>query len=213
MALALLWFPGAALSMLARFEPSEPWTLADEIRSVGIYALEISLALLLLRRAGSWREVTGLGGARVGPELGWAVVLFVVWWVESMAIWMFRPWVLGEPTPPDTPFLTPGTGLEWTVITFVYLVSATAEETVFRAYFWTRLTQLTGRPVVAACVAAALFVTVHTYGAFGSLELFVFALTFHITFWLRRSLWPLILAHALYNMALVIADANANAGY
>jgi membrane protease YdiL (CAAX protease family) len=199
MALLVLVLPSA----LARFASSTgSATLEDELFLLVYSAGETSLVLYLLWRGGRWTRVAGLQRPRIGVELGWALLLVLIWSFISIAFSMLA----GPPDPPQSEttsaFWLPSSPAGWCVVSASTLLAAGFEELFFRAYLWHRLTRLTRSPLLALLLSSTLFALVHPYGLLDSVEMFVFAMTFGLFFWMDRSLWRLILAHTLYNLII-----------
>ena len=76
------------------------------------------------------------------------------------------------------------------------------EEIVFRGFLFGALRTKTPT-LAAAVVSSALFATVHWYSLVGWCMVFLMGLLFCWLFHRTNSLWPAILAHGLYNFAVV----------
>ncbi len=81
------------------------------------------------------------------------------------------------------------------------IVAPFCEEWAFRGFvygaFRTRMT-----PLLAAILSSTVFATVHWYSAIGWVSVFLTGLLFCWLFQRTNSLWPGILAHALFNLAV-----------
>jgi membrane protease YdiL (CAAX protease family) len=83
------------------------------------------------------------------------------------------------------------------------------EELVWRAYGMARMEQA-GWPRAAVVVPSAIWVLLHLYG--GVLTLVVVACVGAPLLWIvwyRRSVWPAVIAHAVYNLAVFLLAAAA----
>ena len=70
---------------------------------------------------------------------------------------------------------------------------------MFRGYYWRRLEQLTRSPFAAFLLGANLFAAVHNYSLHGRFWVLLFGLIAGAFFLWRRTLWPLIVGHWLWN--------------
>jgi membrane protease YdiL (CAAX protease family) len=93
--------------------------------------------------------------------------------------------------------------LAWSYMAWMVLwipISAASQEVLMRGYLVTRLSELFGRVAPAVFVSAVLFSAWHTYeGASAAAATFLSGLAMAGIFLKTRSLWPLILAHSVYN--------------
>lgn len=202
-ALLVLWVPSLVASVHTRIEPpTEASTLVDEhytlLSDLGLGAL----ILYLMWRGGNGRLVSGLSRPRIPVELAWALVLCAVWYFLNVAVSLLQGFFGPGPTETDWGWYEPDSPYTWALVVLSTLVSAAFEECFFRAYLWSRLTRLTRSPFAGLVLSSAMFVAVHPYDVLGSLTLFLQAMIFGTIFWVDRSLWRLILAHALYNLVL-----------
>jgi membrane protease YdiL (CAAX protease family) len=86
----------------------------------------------------------------------------------------------------------------------VFLFAAFREEIFYRAYLCARLRDFGLNRTRTAIVSALMFASIHIYQGWLSLPtLFCFGLIFAGVFLRRRSLWPLFVAHACYNLILL----------
>ena len=77
-----------------------------------------------------------------------------------------------------------------------------SEEVTYRGVMFVLLWRLTGQPLAAAVVAAAVFAVSHwLQGWKGMTIIFSFALAFQGLVWISRSLYIAIAVHALYDIA------------
>lgn len=77
------------------------------------------------------------------------------------------------------------------------------EEFVMRGYLITRLEDLNMKPWLTLALPALLFASYHLYeGPLAALTIFFVGLTFGAVFKVRRSIWPIVLAHAAWNLHL-----------
>jgi len=203
MVLLVVWLPSFVSSVGFRFSSvSEPATLEGELYSLLYNLGEVSLVLFLLWRGSHWAIVSGLGRARIMVEVGWALLLTVVWHFTALALNVIRD-ALGAPRLEEYyEYWVPDSVAGWCVVSTSVLVAAGVEEVFFRAYLWHRLTRLTRSPMAALLISSVMFALAHPYDLWDRLLLFLMAMTFGLLFWVDRSLWRLILAHALYNLLL-----------
>lgn len=165
------------------------------------------LAAYLLWRAGELRA-GGLGKMAPWPLL-WQTALalasfFVAQILVGIVVVVLTALFSGRPaaTPePSTPELTP-----LYVLTGVLLSIAAGfgEELLFRAYAITRMEDA-GWPRLAIWVPNAVWALLHLYqGWRGPLVLFVMAIPWVFLFRWKRSIWPLVAAHASYDVLVFL---------
>lgn len=84
-----------------------------------------------------------------------------------------------------------------------YLANSLAEEFAMRAYLCTRLIDLTGSRAIAIVGSSFVFGAYHIYGGiYHAGWAFGFGLAFAGAFLLLRTIWPLVIAHTLANLAV-----------
>ena len=82
------------------------------------------------------------------------------------------------------------------------LVAPFCEEILYRGFVFGALRRKIP-PISAALVSSAIFATVHWYSLTGWCVVFLMGLLFCWLFQRTNSLWPGVLAHAIYNLAVV----------
>lgn len=203
----LMWMPSAAASVHARFvDDAEPLGLVDELFFLLENFGQCVLLVYLMWRGTHFALVSGLGRPRPSTEALLTVFLFSASVFVSYAVgaldYAINPDVVGV----EVRWYVPETLGGVLVVVLSTFFAAASEELLFRAYLWNRLSRLTKSPFVGLVIAVAMFVAAHPYGVLDSVWLALFALLFGVVFWLRRSLWCLILAHAGFNLWLVVGD-------
>jgi membrane protease YdiL (CAAX protease family) len=107
----------------------------------------------------------------------------------------------------EVDFLPPGLPLWFRALQAV-LIAVTAgvtEEIVVRGYAQTRLEQLRAPAAVILLVPTALWAVLHVYQGLGAaLTIFGLGLMYAWYFQRTRRLWPLILAHILFDMTQLV---------
>ncbi len=192
---------------------SKLMSLADMVWSLGNCGL---VAFLLLRAGRPWLR-HGLARPRA-LDLGLGLVVlvlaigieFVFWRAMSMSGAVEWLDALYAPVPNGLcpPFVFGASSIPLAVVcgiatTLYLLVVAAVEEFVFRAYLLPRLADLLGSRLVSTLISTTLFASSHAYqGAYGIVSAFVFGLMMAAGFWLIGRVWPLVLAHAVWNMML-----------
>ncbi len=199
--LSLLWLPGLAAGIwdLGDPAPARIQSLADVLwnsaEGVSLLALLFYLAWL----DGDWRRRFGLERPRIVREILWGLTVWVVMTLVS-ALMILITNRLGPESQPDSRLdFTPAA--LW-IAPLYLLIWAWVEEVYFRAYLWNRLTELTRRPMLSIAISAVLFSAVHVYPLHASLSLFFWGALLGWIFAWRRSLWSLVLAHWLFNLAI-----------
>jgi len=78
------------------------------------------------------------------------------------------------------------------------------EELIFRGFVFGALrTQSRISPLLAAVLSSAIFATVHWYSVYGWVTVFLAGLMFSWLYHRTNSLWPGIICHGIYNLAVV----------
>jgi len=154
------------------------------------------IAYLLVRSGEGW---AGIGLTRFrGADAGQGVAL----WVASFVLVLVLAQVFSRFGQREVDFLPPALPLWFRVVQAV-LIAATAgatEEIVVRGYAQTRLEQLRAPTAVIVLLPTALWGVLHVYQGLGAaLTIFCLGIMYAVYFQRTRRLWPLILAHALFD--------------
>jgi membrane protease YdiL (CAAX protease family) len=154
------------------------------------------IAYLLVRSGEGW---SGIGLTRFRGADAWQGVAL---WVASFVLVLVLAQVFRYFGQREVDFLPPELPLWFRVIQAV-LIAATAgatEEIVVRGYAQTRLEQLRAPAAVIVLLPTALWGVLHVYQGLGAaLTIFCLGLMYALYFHRTRRLWPLILAHALFD--------------
>jgi uncharacterized protein len=159
------------------------------------------IGFLLARNREGW---PGIGLTRFrGSDLGMGAVLWVASFVLVLVLsQLFR--FFGQR---EVDFLPEGLPLWFRAVQAV-LIAVTAgvtEEVVVRGYAQTRLEQLRAPAAVVLLVPTALWGVLHVYQGLGAaLTIFCLGLLYAWYFQRTRRLWPLILAHSLFDMTQLV---------
>jgi CAAX protease family protein len=159
------------------------------------------IGFLLARNREGW---PGIGLTRFrGSDLGMGAVLWVASFVLVLVLsQLFR--FFGQR---EVDFLPEGLPLWFRAVQAV-LIAVTAgvtEEVVVRGYAQTRLEQLRAPAAVVLLVPTALWGVLHVYQGLGAaLTIFCLGLMYAWYFQRTRRLWPLILAHSLFDMTQLV---------
>ena len=159
------------------------------------------IAYLLVRSGEGW---TGIGLTRFrAADAGQGVAL----WVASFLLVLILAQVFRQFGQREVDFLPPALPLWFRAVQAV-LIAATAgatEEIVVRGYAQTRLEQLKAPTAVIVLLPTTLWGALHVYQGLGAaLAIFCLGLLYAACFHRTRRLWPLILAHALFDMTQLV---------
>jgi uncharacterized protein len=159
------------------------------------------IGYLLVRSREGW---LGIGLTRFRPgDLGMGTVL----WVASYGLVVLLATLFQYFGQREVDFLPPSLPLWFRVVRAV-LLAATAgftEEIVTRGYAQTRLEQLRAPTAVVLLLPTLLWATLHLYQGLGvALTIFGLGLLYAWYYHRTRRLWPLILAHSLFDMTQLV---------
>jgi uncharacterized protein len=182
---------------------------AEVVPSLVSIAIELFLSwspilvigYLLARNREGW---SGIGLTRLRPgDIGMGAVL----WVASFVVVLVLAWLFQYFGQREVDFLPEGLPLWFRALQAV-LIAVTAgvtEEIVVRGYAQTRLEQLRASTAVILLVPTALWAVLHVYQGLGAaLTIFGLGLMYAWYFQRTRRLWPLILAHVLFDMTQLV---------
>ena len=159
------------------------------------------IGFLLARNREGW---SGIGLTRFSAgDLGMGAVL----WVASFILVLVLAQLFRYFGQREVDFLPEGLPLWFRALQAV-LIAVTAgvtEEIVVRGYAQTRLEQLRAPAAVILLVPTALWAVLHVYQGLGAgLTIFGLGLMYAWYFQRTRRLWPLILAHILFDMTQLV---------
>jgi membrane protease YdiL (CAAX protease family) len=159
------------------------------------------IGYLLARNREGW---PGIGLTRLRPgDLGMGAVL----WVASFILVVVLAQLFQYFGQREVDFLSEGLPL-WFRSLQAVLIAVTAgvtEEIVVRGYAQTRLEQLRVPTAVILLAPTALWGVLHVYQGLGAaLTIFGLGLMYAWYFQRTRRLWPLILAHVLFDMTQLV---------
>jgi membrane protease YdiL (CAAX protease family) len=182
---------------------------AEVVPSLVSIAIELFLSwspilvigYLLARNREGW---PGIGLTRLRPgDIGMGTLL----WVASFVVVLVLAWLFQYFGQREVDFLPEGLPLWFRALQAV-LIAVTAgvtEEIVVRGYAQTRLEQLRASAAVILLVPTALWAVLHVYQGLGAaLTIFGLGLMYAWYFQRTRRLWPLILAHVLFDMTQLV---------
>lgn len=166
------------------------------------------LAYLMLSRGESWARF-GFTRVRLGVDgllgLLYALVWFASYYVVAVVfavtgLWMIDAWLGVYADYEAIDYSTPSTWM-WVFVGLGTLVSAFAEEWVFRSYLLTRMCDEGMGSARAVLCSSALFAMYHIYqGVEAFVDIFLSGCLFAVFFLCVRRIWPLVIAHFLWNM-------------
>jgi membrane protease YdiL (CAAX protease family) len=159
------------------------------------------IGYLLARNREGW---PGIGLTRLRPgDLAMGAVL----WVASFVVVLVLAWVFQSFGQREVDFLPEDLPL-WFQALQAVVIAVTAgftEEIVVRGYAQTRLEQLRASTAVILLLPTALWAMFHVYQGLGvALTIFGLGLMYAWYFQRTRRLWPLILAHVLFDMTQLV---------
>ena len=172
-----------------------------------------AIAAYLLWRDGRLREA-GFGRRSPGFILGYGALGFVCCFIAIITVGLLISTIGlafgGDPTESSDAESIDLTAGVVVAILLLALSAGFAEEIVFRAYAITRMEEAGfGRAAVLA--PWAVFTSLHLYQ--GPVALLVIGAVAGVFVWLyrwQRSVWPVMVAHALYNVAIFALGVAAS---
>ena len=172
------------------------------------------IALYLLWRDGRL-DAAGFGRRPIGfiagyGALGWicALIAIIAVGIVINAVLLATGGDLDDTSDADTLELTVGVVLAGIAIS---LVAGIGEEIVFRAYAISRMEEAGYSQRAAMLAPWAVFTVIHLYQ--GPLALLVIGAVGGIFVWLyrwRRSIYPVMVAHALYDVTIILLSAASS---
>ncbi|MBA2495887.1 MAG: CPBP family intramembrane metalloprotease [Acidimicrobiia bacterium] len=211
--LAVVGFVAAAPGLVVGLRGlNDPATVNTDIAVLDLIGLVVAsfgpavLVAFLLWREGSLR-LAGFGKPRVAPTVGWGVVgvLACAAAVVVAAVVLGIIINLSGGDPQRTTDSGPEVSATVGSIVAALAIAATAgisEEAVYRGYGITRMEQA-GWPRAALWAPWLVWTSQHLYAGPGALLVVgVVGIPLVWLFWWRRSIWPVVVAHALYNIGV-----------
>jgi uncharacterized protein len=168
----------------------------------------LAACVLLYRRGQGWRSLGLRRPANTWLAIGGAVALYAVnWALARWAVPAIAQIVQPQPQPSFLDYIRGDAGAFMLWLAIGWIVGAFIEETLFRGFLLTRVSQLFRNAeaglLIGIVAQALLFGALHLYGgAFAFIYAAIFALSngaFYLL--LGRNLWPLIVVHGVWNTA------------
>ncbi len=159
------------------------------------------IAYLLVRSGEGWAGI-GLTRFRAG-DAGQGALL----WVASFVLVFVLSQVFRYFGQREVDFLPEALPLWFRILQAVTIATTAGatEEIVVRGYAQTRLEQLRAPTAVIVLLPTALWGVLHVYQGLGAgLTIFCLGLMYAVYFQRTRRLWPLILAHGLFDMTQLV---------
>jgi membrane protease YdiL (CAAX protease family) len=159
------------------------------------------IAYLLIRSGEGWAGI-GLTRFRAG-DAGQGALL----WVASFVLVFVLSQVFRYFGQREVDFLPDALPLWFRILQAVTIATTAGatEEIVVRGYAQTRLEQLRAPTAVIVLLPTALWGVLHVYQGLGAgLTIFCLGLMYALYFQRTRRLWPLILAHGLFDMTQLV---------
>ncbi|CAG0932599.1 hypothetical protein PLCT1_02126 [Planctomycetaceae bacterium] len=198
--LGAFWLPSmlTALALLLGAPPTWGSFAATELGQLGYSLGGIALFFLVVLRSGEKPRDFGLSRPMYFLDPLLALVVFLFDWLMTGRLALFFHDFFTHDISQS-----PGNGLEWSLLVVALACNSVAEETLMRGFLMKRIHTLTGSLAATLLVPAALFAAYHAYGGLGHVMCtFFIGVMYGVVFRLTQRLWPLILAHTAYNIAL-----------
>ncbi len=198
-ALAVCWLPHFVNSILM-FDTPDFGEASLVSTHAGIASMSITTITVLLYLV--WKS--GEGAAAFGLTYKWFVVDIALGFVLFLVLFEagVRAAEYIRPSETDAASVAqplPGMG-EILLIAVALLLNSVAEELAMRAYMIRRVAQVTRSWFLAMVIPSALFGSYHLYQGFEFAALITLGgLLVSVIYWWLRRIWPLVVAHTLYN--------------
>ena len=160
------------------------------------------IAYLVIR---SGEGMRGIGLGRFDPRNDGMVGLGL--WVASFVLVLILAWIFSPLGQRDVDFLPTELPLwfRWVDALVIAGTAGITEEVVVRGYAQTRLEQLKARTPVILLLPTALWGVLHLYqGASAALTIFCLGMLYAWYFYRTRRLWPIIIAHGLFDLTQLV---------
>jgi membrane protease YdiL (CAAX protease family) len=160
------------------------------------------IAYLVIR---SGEGMRGIGLGRFDPRADGAVGLGL--WIASFVLVLILAWIFSPLGQREVDFLPPELPLwfRWVDALVIAGTAGITEEVVVRGYAQTRLEQLKAPTAVILLLPTALWGVLHLYqGASAALTIFCLGMMYAWYFYKTRRLWPLIIAHGLFDLTQLV---------
>jgi len=160
------------------------------------------IAYLVIR---SGEGMRGIGLGRFDPRKDGMVGLGL--WVASFVLVLILAWIFSPLGQRDVDFLPTELPLwfRWVDALVIAGTAGITEEVVVRGYAQTRLEQLKVPTPVILLLPTALWGVLHLYqGASAALTIFCLGMLYAWYFYRTRRLWPIIIAHGLFDLTQLV---------
>jgi membrane protease YdiL (CAAX protease family) len=157
----------------------------------------------LLVRSGEGRRGIGLGrfDGRADGLVGLGL------WIASFVLVLILAWIFSPFGQREVDFLPNELPLwfRWIDALVIAVTAGVTEEVVVRGYAQTRLEQLRVPTAVVLVLPTALWGVLHLYeGAGAALTIFCLGMLYAWYFYKTRRLWPIIIAHGLFDLTQLV---------
>lgn len=205
--------PSFVLSLQGIVEPSDielDVSVAELVASILAALGPAVVAVYLLWRDDRLRAA-GFEPRPAGFVLGYGAIGWVATFIALYSVLFVLAGVIVA-TGGDPVDSAEGSGFDLTLRTAlaglaVSLTAGLSEEVVFRAYAISRLEEA-GYPRAAIWLPWALFTAVHLYqGPLALLYIGAVSLVFVWLYRWKRSVWPVVVAHAMYDVTIILLAA------
>lgn len=200
-----LWF---ALANLIWPETARTWPVVPDSATLILLSFQVSaLVLYLMRRSGTPWTSFGLAAPRWISDALWLAAAMLgsyfayAFYAAGVAAVISFEAQNRELERISGMFSSAAATGESLLVGIAYVANAFAEELVMRGYLVPRFERLLGSSLKAVLLTSVLFGSYHLYqGAHGAGSALVLGLVYGAVFCWSRRLWPLVAAHALWDL-------------
>lgn len=171
----------------------------NEMLYSGIASIQVFIPLLWLMWQSklSWHDSFVAKPRIIRDVLLGVVVAVVMILFDELVMQLTNPYVYGYPS------AEPASGLGWTWIALAMLLNSLAEEFVWRGFMLGLLKKMTGSMTMAVIISTALFASYHIYqGPVAVLLVAVSGFGWCLLTIATKSLWPAVISHTAFNIAV-----------
>jgi len=181
------------------WQPREQPSFALQYVSLALRALFVSIPVMFVMHR-SHTPARAFGIVRVSARdvaVGASIAVLLL----GLSRWLY--FQLDIRSASQDPFAVPEGVPQYCLLVAALALNAFAEELVVRGYLITRLEMATASLPMALLLSSALFAAYHVYHGPATIQVFLAGMLLGIAFLVWRRLWPVVIAHFLWDVYVV----------